>query len=322
MMRQQGPSFFKKKRFKLRKIFPFWNLIEYGLLRGLIGFLNLLPFPIVYPLARFVGVSLFWLMKRRRFIALHNLEIAFGNSKTESERFRIAKESFQSATLTAVEFFRIPKMIPKVDECFVSVGLENVEKALQRGKGIVFAVSHMGSWEYMSFLSFITGHRTLVVVREIRNPYIYRWVQSLRALMKVIPTDKRNAIRATLAHLKRNEIVAILVDQWAGNEGVWEEFFGSATSTTSLPARYVKHLGCAIVPIYCLRLGGERYQLNYLPEIQITPEDVDFEHRVTQEINRIFEGVISRHPEQWTWFHRRWKERPVTQSASRVQKVR
>ena len=103
--------------------------------------------------------------------------------------------------------------------------------------------------------------------------------------------------------------VAIVIDQWAGREGVWVDFFGRATSTTSLPVRLAKKTGCALIPIYCLRKEIGRYEIQLLPAVPVS-DDADWEIRTTKRLNEILESQIRQYPEQWSWSHRRWKPAP------------
>ena len=113
----------------------------------------------------------------------------------------------------------------------------------------------------------------------------------------------------TLSELRNNHGVAIVIDQWAGTEGLWIDFFGTATSTTSLPARLAKKTGCALVPIYCLRKAIGQYEIHMLPAVPV-PDDPDWEIRTTKRLNELLESQIRRYPEQWSWSHKRWKSKP------------
>ena len=113
-----------------------------------------------------------------------------------------------------------------------------------------------------------------------------------------------------MRELRHNHGAAILIDQWAGPEGLWIDFFGRPTSTTSVPSRLANKTGCALVPAYCLRTSPGHYEIRICPEVSWDAGDKDWENQMTLRLNQILEKQIREHPEQWLWGHRRWKEKP------------
>ena len=112
-----------------------------------------------------------------------------------------------------------------------------------------------------------------------------------------------------MRELRANHVVGILIDQWAGNKGIWVKFFNEKTSTTSIPARLSQKTGCALVPAYCIRKDSGRYTISIKPEIPLLGGAGDWEQATTDELNRQLEEQILLYPEQWVWSHRRWKGR-------------
>ncbi|MBI3314026.1 MAG: lysophospholipid acyltransferase family protein [Candidatus Omnitrophica bacterium] len=297
----------KKKRFKLRNFIPGWDFIEYACLRILVGILNSLPMPVCVWISQGIGDLLYFAMAKRRKIALYNLNIAYGNSLPEEEKKRIARQSFRHMVTALVEFFRIPVILKEAHNRFIFEGTEHLDLAFSKGKGIVFVISHLGAWEYLAFLPYLRGYPCSVVVRPIRNPYIYEWIQGLRKQTQLNPIDKSKAVRKVLTELKNNHLAAVLIDQWAGPEGVWVDFFEKPTSTTSIPVRFAKKTGCVLIPAYCLRIGSGRYKIHVDPEIEIHDQTGEWEIKTTLALNQWLEKTILAYPEQWSWVHRRWK---------------
>jgi KDO2-lipid IV(A) lauroyltransferase len=300
----------KPKRFKLRHALPGWDRVEYFLLRIAICIIQLLPLQATTWLAQRVGDFLFFVLSpTRRRIALENIAVAYGESKTPDEKQKIARESFQNTATSILEFFRIPKFIPLSKDRISFHGTEHLDQAFKKGKGVILVISHLGSWEYLAFLPFLRKYPCAVVVRPIANRFIYNWVQRLRELTTLMPIDKKKSAKKILVELKNNHVVAILIDQWAGPEGIAVPFFGSVTSTTSVPARLAHHTGAALIPAYCIRLPDERYSIEIEPEVSLQTGNA-WELETTRELNQKLEAKINAHPEQWPWGHRRWKKMP------------
>ena len=111
------------------------------------------------------------------------------------------------------------------------------------------------------------------------------------------------------SELKANHLVAIVIDQWAGADGLWTDFFGVPASTTSLPARLAERTGSAIVPAYCIRTGCGEYEIHIGPEASVKESANDWTREMTKELNHILEEQICAFPGQWMWTHRRWKNK-------------
>jgi len=260
--------------------------------------------------AKHAGNLVFFCGARRRKIALHNVHMAFGNTLSETNKRNIARASFQNIAISLIELFLIKKIKTSIDDRITIFGNEHLEQAFAQRKGVVLVISHLGSWEYLSFLPRITGQKWTVVIKNARNPYLAEYIKQLRLLTAVRPVDKDNAVRPMLTELKNNRGVGILIDQWAGDEGLWVDFFNTKTSTTSIPAKLAIKTGCALIPGYCLRTSLGKYEIHIHPAVLLDQEDENREKRTTEKLNKLLEEQIRKNPEQWFWGHRRWKEKP------------
>lgn len=294
--------------------FPGYYLFEYAFLRGIIFLLGLFPISVSHSLARSTAALVYRLSPKRKKKTLDNLDLAFGDTKSKEEKNQIARASFQTAALSFIEFLTIEKKIKgQPEKYFEFTGTEHLEEAFRLGKGVVLVISHLGSWEYLAFLPFLRGYPCSVVVRPIKNPYVYRWAQRLRRSTKLNPIDKNKSVKKILRELKSNHLVALLIDQWAGNDGIWVDFFGTPTSTTSVPARLANKYGTVLVPAYCLRTRQGYYQIRIEPSIHIESGE-NWEARSTLKLNRQLEEMIRSFPEQWIWSHHRWRPKNLANS--------
>ncbi len=287
-------------------------LFEFCVVQILDFFLSRLPFSLSSWLAKRAGDIFYRGAFKRRKIALENLHRAYADTLSLAQKITIARKSFENAALSILDLFLIKKIKKSASRHFVIKGKENLEAALSHGKGVILVTSHLGSWECLEFLFYLTHIPCSVIVKNIKNPYLNKKIDGLRRETTVTPIPKKNAIRGAMAELKKNHVVAVLIDQWGGKEGLWIDFFGSLTSTTSLPARLAKKTDCLLVPAYCLRKGIARYEIQVLPQVPLPPHEEDWETSVTTRLNKMLELHIRRYPEQWSWAHRRWKTKPET----------
>ncbi len=99
-------------------------------------------------------------------------------------------------------------------------------------------------------------------------------------------------------------MLAILVDQHAGDKGIWMPFFNRLASTTPLPAILATKTGAELLPVAIFTVGPGRWRLavgEFVPKRGASMEEL------THRINRAVESLIIQRPSDWFWLHRRWK---------------
>ena len=284
--------------------------LQHFLVRLLASVATILPVEVSHGIACRFGDLSYLLLGKRRKIALENIAQALGDSLPQKRKKEIARSAFQSAALSMMELFTVEKIKKEAATRFKLIGNEFLEEAFSKDQGVVLVISHLGSWEYLSFLPYFTKRPWSVVVKNIKNPYLDKAIDSMRRVMTVNPISKDSSVRAIFQELKAGHGVAILVDQWAGNEGLWVDFLGTDTSTTSIPARLSEKTGCALVSAYCLRTTPGHYEIHIEKPIAQDMAAQGWEATVTKDLNLVLERQILAHPEQWLWGHRRWKDKP------------
>ena len=284
---------------------------EFYAVQAAFALLRLIPLSLAGWIVTRIADLYFVCSPARRHVALENLTRAYGDTLSAGKKRTIARKSFESQALAILELFVIHNMKRNASRRFAITGRSHFDAAVSRGNGVVFVASHLGAWEYIAFAGYLQRYPRAVIVKPLKNRYLNHTIDALRRAIDSVPIPKANAIRLSLATLRHNHGVAILIDQWAGKEGVWIDCFGAATSTTSLPARLAKQTGGALLPIYCIRNTLGHYEVQIFPEVPV-PDEPDWELRTTKRLNDILESQIRRYPEQWSWNHKRWKPKPTT----------
>ncbi len=252
------------------------HLFQFYVVQSLFSFLSLLPLSLSGWIVKRAGDLFFCCSSKRRKTALANLAIVYGDTISITQKRKIARKCFENGALSILDLFLIRKIKKSASSRFTMVGKSYFEEAFSRGKGVVFVASHLGSWEYIAFAGYLSQTPRAVIVKNLKNKYLNKKIDALRREIDSVPIPKVNAIRQTLTELRQNHGVGVLIDQWAGGDGIWIDFFGVATSTTSLPARIAKKTGCALIPIYCIRKEVGRYDIQVLPEVHL-PDGPDWE---------------------------------------------
>jgi KDO2-lipid IV(A) lauroyltransferase len=281
------------------------------MLRGIIFVVRILPLPAGLALGRGLGTLMRVLSKKRYLVALKNLRIAYGDSMTEAERERIAKESFRHAGMFAIEGIKFAFMPQEeVERRITVVGYEQFGPIMARGKGCLFISAHVGNFEIMGRWFSPRGYELMAIARAARDRGTTDMMLDLRERMGIKVFTLNQSLKPVFAGLKRNACVAIICDQNAAD--VFVPFFGQPTGTVDGPARIALKMGSTLVFPYCVRDGRGSYTVQaegYFVAEPTGDEKTDVE-RVMTEVNRRLEIIIRRHPEQWFWFHDRWRSSP------------
>ncbi len=283
------------------------------LLKALSFLLGHIPLAIAALLGRLFGALGYRLIGKHRKIALDNLERAFGKGLSDAERERIAKAVFKNLAATLFEFTRIPWMKrPDIERLIKFSGLENLDRALMKGKGVILITGHYGNWELLGASLGHIGFRIDIVVRKLDHPLFEDFVTWTRTSSGNSIIHKSKAMRKLLKSLASNSIVGILVDQnVATREGLFVDFFGSLACTNKGPAHLALASNAAVVPAFIMR-EGRGHRVVVLEELDIVNTgDKDRDALInTQRFTKAVEEMIRKHPEEWFWVHRRWKTRP------------
>jgi len=292
--------------------------LQYLFVKGFSFFINFLPEEVALWIGRQLGRSAYQLDRERRKVALQNLRTAFGHEKSDEELRDIAIRTFQNLGMTAVEFFRIPRMDLETFQRKVEIeGVEVLKRVLDnKKKGGFLLLSHFGNWELMALSAKILGLSISVIAKPIKkNPWMDRMVTEIREKMglQVIPAEK--ASRKVMRALSENRLIGILIDQRAKrSEGVWADFFGKKAPTTPALSVLAMRTGAPVVPVFMVRNGYGRHRLMFKEPLKLV-ETGDIKRDVeanTQMMNQTIESMIRQYPDQWFWVHRRWERKKAS----------
>ena len=114
----------------------------------------------------------------------------------------------------------------------------------------------------------------------------------------------------TFIYYITTSVLAILTDQHANEAAVRLDFLGRPAWCPKGPAMLALRTKCAVLPGFGVRLPDESLRGYILEEIEV-PANGDRETNIAvlmQRINDVIGEQIRQYPEQWLWFHNRWKD--------------
>jgi KDO2-lipid IV(A) lauroyltransferase len=235
---------------------------------------------------------------------------------TPKEINRLARRTFRNYGRSVADFLRYANRpeVPLEHLFSKVVGLEECMALLDRGKGLILAAAHLGSWEIGGQVFSRFGHTINALAISEDDPAVEQMRLDKRA-HRGVKTMHVGEDLGTLFRIRevlaRNEVVALLADRHHGRDRITVEFFGRPTDLLRSPALISRFAGTPIVPCAILMDGAGRYQA--LTTTPLEPpagpvSDEECARETMQALARVFEGWIREHPDQWFNFYPYWGE--------------
>ena len=262
-------------------------------------------------LAAGLGALWYHLDKRHREIARRNLAFAYGPELSAPEVDRLARAVFANFVRFAWEtLVLLLAPLAYINKKVVIWGAEHYDQALAQGRGLIVVAVHAGNWEY-TILGYGLQYRPVAVVaRELDHPLGRFLARYLRERGGNWMINKQKGLKNILAHLKKNRMVGIVIDQnTATPEGLLVDFFGKPARTTPVAALLARHRDIPVVPTFSRRLADGRHLMVIFPPLPLKKTD-DAEADILRHLQLqswAMEAWIRGDPAQWLWLHRRWK---------------
>ena len=235
-----------------------------------------------------------------------NLHRVIGPEATGKDLRALSREGVRSYARYWLEVFRLPVIgRERILADMRCTGEEQTAFAhLAAGRGVIFALPHMGNWEHAGAWIVARGaDRFTTVAERLKPDSLYdKFVAFRESLgMEVLPHSGGASRFGVLARrLRDGGLVCLLCDRDLTGTGVVVEFFGEPARMLGGPAALAVHTGAALMPV-TLWYSGPDWAAHIHPEIPV-PGDGDRAEKtalMTQQLAQVFEAAIAQHPEDW-----------------------
>lgn len=292
------------------------NLYEmiYKLIYSVVLLLSVIPFHVGQFLGKLLAMGFSMIPMTRTAVSLNNIRESFGDSIDEVEAKRINRKVLRHFGQMLFEVPHILRLNQRNRDRYVYFLNEgHLYEALKKGRGVFVLTAHFGNWELMcASISFTLGNST-VIARPFDFHPLDRLMNELRSRFGTDVIPKHRAMRKIIAAVKKNEAVGILLDQnvdWY--DGVFVKFFGRWACTNKGLALIAMKTGTPVIPTFSVKQKDGRYCIVFEKEVPLI--NTGDKTRDVEENTALFTGVIEKYikqyPDQWFWFHRRWKTLP------------
>lgn len=276
---------------------------------------SLIPWRLGVVIGAGLGAVAWRLLGSARRIAMENLAAAFPQS-TDQELARIGRDSMINLGRSGLEMLMLSRRRrTRIEQWCAVEGEDRLRESLAGGRGVVFVTAHTGNWELLGALVARRGWRTTVVATPVYDPRLDDLLVAARAAQGVetIRRGSASAGRQLLTALRHNAVLGLLIDQDTDVDGAFVPFFGRPAYTPTGAAALALKTGAAVVCGFLVREGSLHHRMVVDGPITLVRtgdqarDIVDNTVLLTARIER----HIRKNPEQWVWFHRRWKRRPT-----------
>ncbi len=272
--------------------------------------LFILPWALSWRLGRGFGWIAYKILTKRKSTMAGNIQRAFpdlGSAEVES-LIRACYQHWGEGFISTLKLWMITQ--GKARAIVDAPGLDDyVLSSIANEEPILYFTGHFGSWEMAGRYVGGLGDGAASIYRIQKNPLVDWFLTWIREYHHLELVNSWSGMPAFEEALKRTYGLAVVGDQYKGKKGVQVNFFGIPSSTPRGAAILTYRVKPKLVFLACTQHRG-RYRIKIeeikyeLPQ-QMTEKWVQ---DITQTLTSRLEQEIRLYPEQYFWFHRRWRD--------------
>jgi Kdo2-lipid IVA lauroyltransferase/acyltransferase len=265
------------------------------------------PYPISYLIALIVA-KIATLCNINVDILKTNVSRVLNIDRNSKEAKRIVQRIYLNWFFNVIDFLKLLIISKeKLKNRIETVGLENLDNALKKGKGVVIFTAHLGNFEWGACK--VALERYKIWGTSVLRPYkrTNNFFES-RRISKGVKTFYVNNLLHIFRILKNNEIIAIPTDWDSQGSARQYDFFGNKAYIPSGPVEIAMKSGAPLLPSFIRRKG--KYNHFHVIEEPIELETEGDKKELiainTQKMIKVLEKYIREDIDQWEMFHNIW----------------
>jgi KDO2-lipid IV(A) lauroyltransferase len=294
-------------KIKTRRYYIYYSL------KALMFILALLPRKVSLMMAEVLGRAAYRFLGKYRDITIKNLDASFPDNLGKNGE--LAKKVFINMAKNGADWIKlIFSPIGYLDDLITGTeGMEHLDAALKKGRGVVVLTAHLGNWELLASFLRSNGYDGAVIVKKLYFSKFNKIIMRLRDLYKAQVIYRDESPKKMIKILKEGKILGLLADQDIDSlTGVFVNFFGRPAYTPIAPVKLGMVNSSCIVPVFVIRKPDDTYMVSADSPIEFQ-EDDDKDlvmKKYTQKWTLVLEKYVRKYPDQWVWVHDRWKTVP------------
>ena len=269
----------------------------------------LTPYPVSYFISNTLA-KLWFLSGVNVNTTKNNISKVLNININDKKIHKIAKLIYINWAKNIVDFLKHPIISrEKLKQRVKIVGLENLDNALKKGKGIVIFTAHIGNFEWGACRIAVEGYKIWGVSLVRKNNLLNRFFESNR-LSKGLKTLYINRMVRVFKILRNNEIVAIPTDWDPLGRAEPFIFFDKKAHIPTGPVHIALSSGAPLIPSFIMRKGKYNH-LQIIGEPLKLCSEGDKKTLISKNMKKmvkVLEKYIKDNIDQWEMFHNIWAE--------------
>jgi phosphatidylinositol dimannoside acyltransferase len=259
-----------------------------------------------------VGGDIAWRRQGRGVQRLEaNLRRVTGPQASGKELRTLSRAAMRSYARYWMEVFRLPVISKEriIADTRSNGGEGPALAELAVGRGVVFALPHMGNYEEAgAWIILLSGRGFTTVAERLKPESLFERFVAFRESLgfEVLPASGGDSRFGILAQrLRKGGMVCLVADRDVTGGGIEVEFFGEKARMMGGPAALAVQTGAALIPA-TLSFDGRYWAVSLGAEIPVPDEGSrrDKVAAMTQQVARYFEAGIAAHPQDWHMLQR------------------
>ncbi len=285
------------------------TIILYLFIRILILLSRKLPLRVSYASVYFLAEVTYLLWRKGRANLRSNTARFLGPQASQRQISYYSRLCIRNYFKYIVDFLRsLPSEPKEVVKRLNVEGIENLDEVLKDGNGAVLVSLHFGHWDFGATEIASRGYPVNGVVHHTCSPRVNSFVDRLRSMSNMKTIAARDGITQMIHRLRKNEIIAMLIDKPNHGRRVKVKLCGSSTVVPTGAAVLALRTGAKIIPSGAVRLPDNTIHIILGKQISFQrTNDLNRDIQVLmQMVWHELERLVREHPEQLYVFHRLW----------------
>ena len=270
--------------------------------------LSLLPMTTKQKLGAKIGRLAYRKMRSRRRVTEKNIAACFPDL-SPTERDELVEAAFVATGRGFLESIHAwwCDLDPYIRNLKIT-GVENLEEAKRRGKGVLLIGGHYSIFDFALPLIASLLDKPGYVYRPNDNPVIEYMIERGRRRHFGISPFTKYQLKQMAEHIEKGGAVWYACDQDFGRKStLFVPFFGVDAGCITMPSHIARTTGATVMCVSHIRHPDGQYEIGFSPVLDNFGED---EAADAKAWNDYLETWIRKYPDQYLWMHKRFKTRP------------
>ena len=187
---------------------------QYLPVQGLLYIISLMPFWVLYGIADFIFVLVYYVVRYRRKVVAKNMRDSFPDKK-EKELRQIERQFYRNFADYIVETIKLNHISDEeIKRRMVFKNIDVIDRLFDEKQSITAYFSHCGNWEWVPSITLWSRHTTgkdvefCQVYRPLKNKWYDEYMLRLRSRFNSLSFKKKTVLRDLLL-LRRREMPSI-----------------------------------------------------------------------------------------------------------------